>query len=103
MTPRTFAVMMLAVSVVGCSTTTLEERRVPEARAWVLWAVEKDYITEPDLLRPMKAFPTQRHCEIYKSALIKVQLERFDKLNRENQQRAMQAAVLVKRFRDERG
>ncbi len=103
MTPRTFAVTMLAVGVVGCSTTAPEERRVPEARAWVLWAVEKDYITEPEILRPLEAFATRRQCEIYKSAVVKVQLERFDKLDRENQQRAMQAAVLVKRLRDERG
>ena len=76
---------------------------MPAARAWVLWAVRLDYITDPEILRPLESFSTRRECEIYRSAFAKVQLERFDKLRRENQQRATEGGEVVKGLRDKRG
>jgi putative transcriptional regulator len=103
MNPHTFTATILAVAVVGCSMAVPKERREPATRAWVLWGVQTDYITDPQILRPMESFSTKGECEIYQSALVKVQLERFDKLDRENRQRAMEGGTVVKGLRDKRG
>jgi hypothetical protein len=72
-------------------------------RAWVLWGVRQDYISDPEILRPLGAYSTRRECEIYQKAHVKLQLERFDKLDRENQERASRAAIVVGDLREQRG
>jgi ribosome-binding protein aMBF1 (putative translation factor) len=60
-------------------------------------------MSDPEILRPIQALPTQRQCELYKSAVASNQLDRYERLDRENRQRAAQGGALVKALREKRG
>jgi len=100
MIARTVSLMMLALlALASCATGPTANVE----RTWVLWAVHQEVLTSPEILRPVETYRTKQECEAHKAAQIRVQLAEFDKLDRENQQRATEAAIVVKNLRDKRG
>jgi putative transcriptional regulator len=96
------AVLLMALALLGltsCATSPAANAQ----RTWVLWAVHQDLISSPEILRPIETYRTKQECEAYKAVQVRLQLARFEQLDRENRSRATEAGIVVKNLRAERG
>ena len=89
------------MALAGCAVAPPPEYRAQ--RTWIFWAVQQDHIYDPEVLRPVQAFPTQRQCEQYELIVTRNQLDRNERSDRENRERAARGGAFVKALREKRG
>jgi DNA-binding XRE family transcriptional regulator len=94
---------LLVCAMAGCAIPPPVQQTAPPTRGWILWGVRQAYMSDPEVLSPLETFATKRECEAYEDAVTRAMTAKFDKLERENDQRGAEGGRLVRELREKRG